>query len=37
MLKGASLAGVWSNLWPLLLILAIISVLSLLRYRRTLD
>jgi ABC-2 type transport system permease protein len=37
MLKGAGLIGVWPNLWPLLLILTLVSVLSLVRFRRTLD
>jgi len=37
MLKGADLVGVWSNLWPLLVILTLVSTLALTRYRRTLD
>lgn len=37
MLKGAGLAEVWVNLWPLLAILAAVAALALRRYRRTLD
>jgi ABC-2 type transport system permease protein len=37
MLKGAGLAEVWTNLWPLMVILAAVAGLALRRYRRTLD
>jgi ABC-2 type transport system permease protein len=37
MLKGADFGDVWGNLWPLMLILAVVASLALLRYRRTLD
>ena len=37
MLKGAGLADNWSNIWPLMAILAVLSTLALLRFRRTLD
>ncbi|MBI1187063.1 MAG: ABC transporter permease subunit [Alphaproteobacteria bacterium] len=37
MLKGAGIGDVWNDLAPLALILAVLSTLALLRYRRTLD
>lgn len=37
MLKGADFGGVWSNLWPLMLILAVVAAIALRRYRQTLD
>jgi len=37
MLKGSSLAEVAPNIWPLALILAVVTVAALKRYQRTLD
>ena len=37
MLKGSSLAEVAPNIWPLALILAVVSAAALMRYQRTLD
>ncbi len=37
MLKGADFMDIWPNLWPLLVMLAVISTIAMLRYRRTLD
>jgi ABC-2 type transport system permease protein len=37
LLKGSGLAEVAYNIWPLALILAVVSVLALKRYQRTLD
>lgn len=37
MLKGIGLAEVWVDLWPLLVFMAVMLVIALLRYRRTLD
>jgi ABC-2 type transport system permease protein len=37
MLKGNALADVWTDIWPLLAFLFVVSVLALLRYRQTLD
>ncbi len=37
MLKGASLADIGTDLWPLVVILIAIATLALIRYRRTLD
>ncbi|MFZ1989858.1 MAG: ABC transporter permease, partial [Alphaproteobacteria bacterium] len=37
MLKGAGLGDIAGDLWPLLVILAVIAGLALIRYRRTLD
>jgi ABC-2 type transport system permease protein len=37
MLKGNRFADVWTDIWPLLAFLFAVSVLSLLRYRQTLD
>lgn len=37
MLKGADMADVWPNLWPLMITFAVIATLALTRYRRTLD
>jgi len=37
MLKGADFLEVWPSLWPLLVMLAVVSALAMLRYRRTLD
>jgi ABC-2 type transport system permease protein len=37
MLKGSSLAEVSGNIWPLALILAVVSAAALKRYQRTLD
>jgi ABC-2 type transport system permease protein len=36
-LKGADLADNWNNIWPMLIILSVLSALALLRFRRTLD
>jgi ABC-2 type transport system permease protein len=37
MLKGSSLAEVSAHIWPLALILAVVTVAALMRYQRTLD
>jgi ABC-2 type transport system permease protein len=37
MLKGAGLADVMPDIWPLAVIFAVIATLAMLRYRRTLD
>jgi ABC-2 type transport system permease protein len=37
MLKGNTLADAWTDIWPLLTFLLVISALALLRYRQTLD
>ncbi|MEO3472175.1 ABC transporter permease [Roseomonas sp. CAU 1739] len=37
MLKGNSLADSWVDIWPMLVFLAVVSVLALARYRQTLD
>ena len=37
MLKEAQVADVWGDLWPLLVILLVLSSASLVRFRRTLD
>lgn len=37
MLKGNGLAQIWPELWPLLLFMALMMVVGLLRFRRTLD
>jgi ABC-2 type transport system permease protein len=37
MLKGAGFQDIAGDLWPLSVILLVIGVLALLRYRRTLD
>jgi ABC-2 type transport system permease protein len=37
MLKGASLAEVSASIWPLALILSVVTVAALARYQRTLD
>ena len=37
MLKGSSLAETWPHLWPLLLFTALVLVVGLQRFRRTLD
>jgi len=37
MLKGAGLADITGDLWPLVVILFVIATLALIRYRRTLD
>lgn len=37
LLKGAGWIDIWPNIWPLLIVLAVLSGLALLRYRRTLD
>jgi ABC-2 type transport system permease protein len=37
LLKGSGLLDILPNLWPILLIFAVISTVALLRYRRTLD
>ncbi|WP_241094941.1 ABC transporter permease [Marinicauda algicola] len=37
MLKHAGLAEVWSDLWPLLIILSVIAAAAMARYQRTLD
>jgi ABC-2 type transport system permease protein len=36
-LKGADFADNWANIWPLLVILVVLSSLALVRFRRTLD
>jgi ABC-2 type transport system permease protein len=36
-LKGAGLADNWTNVWPMLVILAVLAALALARFRRTLD
>lgn len=37
MLKGADLADVLPQIWPLAVIFAVIATVAMLRYRRTLD
>ena len=37
LLKGSGMAEIWHNLWPLALILAVVSLVALKRYQRTLD
>jgi ABC-2 type transport system permease protein len=37
MLKGSGMAEIWHNLWPLAVILAVVSAIALKRYQRTLD
>ena len=37
MLKGASLPDIWSDFWPLAVILFVLAAAALLRFRRTLD
>jgi ABC-2 type transport system permease protein len=37
MLKGASFAEVWPNLWPLLIFMVVTAVIAMKLYRRTLD
>jgi ABC-2 type transport system permease protein len=37
MLKGSTLADTWTDIWPLLAFLLVVSALALLRYRQTLD
>ena len=37
MLKGSGLAEIWHSLWPLALIMAVVSAVALKRYQRTLD
>jgi ABC-2 type transport system permease protein len=37
LLKGNTAAEVWPNIWPLLLFIAVVVMLGLKRYRRTLD
>jgi ABC-2 type transport system permease protein len=37
MLKGAGFADNWNNIWPLMIILAVLASLALSRFRRTLD
>jgi ABC-2 type transport system permease protein len=37
MLKGAGFADNWHNIWPLMMILAVLASLALSRFRRTLD
>jgi len=36
-LKGAGPVEIWGFVWPLLIILAVVSTLAMMRYRRTLD
>jgi len=36
-LKGAGPVEIWGFVWPLLIILAVVSALAMMRYRRTLD
>lgn len=37
LLKGNGLAGIWPSIWPLLIFLAVVTMIALARYRRTLD
>lgn len=37
LLKGNVFADIWPNLWPMLLFLAVVTVVALRRYRQTLD
>jgi ABC-2 type transport system permease protein len=37
LLKGAGWADIWPNVWPMLIMLGVLSALALGRYRRTLD
>jgi ABC-2 type transport system permease protein len=37
MLKGSGIGEITPNIWPLALILVVVSVLALKRYQRTLD
>jgi ABC-2 type transport system permease protein len=37
MLKGNGLGAAWPDIWPLILFLFAMSIVSLLRFRRTLD
>lgn len=37
LLKGSDLAEIWPHLWPLLAFMAVITVIAMKRYRRTLD
>jgi len=37
LLKGAGSAGIWPDVWPLVLFVLVATVVALLRYRRTPD
>jgi ABC-2 type transport system permease protein len=37
MLKGNGIADLWPHLWPLLIFIAVVLVIGLKRFRRTLD
>jgi ABC-2 type transport system permease protein len=37
LLKGSGIHEIWHNLWPLAIVLAVVSVIALRRYQRTLD
>lgn len=37
LLKGAGWGDIWPNVWPMLIMLGVLSALALARYRRTLD
>jgi len=36
-LKGAGFQGIWGDIWPIMVILAVLALASLARFRRTLD
>jgi len=37
LLKGSGIQEIWHNLWPLAIVLAVVSAIALRRYQRTLD
>jgi len=37
LLKGSGIHEIWHNLWPLAIVLAVVSAIALRRYQRTLD
>jgi ABC-2 type transport system permease protein len=37
MLKGADIAAMWPNIWPMLIFIAVATTIAMLRYRSTLD
>jgi ABC-2 type transport system permease protein len=37
LLKGSGFAEIWPSLWPLAIVLAVVSAIALKRYQRTLD
>jgi ABC-2 type transport system permease protein len=37
LLKGNGLAEIWPNFWPLFVFMAVVTLIAMKRYRRTLD